>query len=257
VLACHMDESSDAMQEKIFVVAGYLARTEIWYEVERQWAARLRCDGIEYFRTSDCFNFRGPFAKILRDNPQTKAREIRDGIVEDLRLIVRSFDLAALCFVGVMPDYRAVLSEPYSEYVFQNDPYLHAYEALLYNVSALVCDGVSEPVAFVVDDHSKALQLLARWPEIKRNSPKASPCMGTLAPLDDRMTPALQMADLLSNSTKRALENCYPDKWDEGIKQLERLVGKNNLQWVAGWNQNYLRALRDVSIDVATGPVPE
>ena len=76
--------------------------------------------------------------------------------------------------------------------------------------------------------------------------------MGSLAPLDDRRSAAIQMGDLLANSTKRAFEDNMYDP-NSGLESLKRTCGQN-LAWVAAWNEEYLRELREVSIEVATRP---
>jgi hypothetical protein len=129
---------------------------------------------------------------------------------------------------------------------------------LIYQVAAWVCEHVSEhrvepePVAFVFDEHNKAATLLSRWSQMKEVSPKAAPCMGTLAPMDDRKYPAVQMEDLLANTAKRAFENEMHDP-SVALEKLRQACVRY-LTWVAAWTEDYLRELREAGIDAATKP---
>jgi len=71
-------------------------------------------------------------------------------------------------------------------------------------------------------------------------------------PVDDRMSSGIQMGDLIANTTKRTFE----DKMHNiplAVKHLKKTCGQN-LTWVAGWDERYLRELREASIDCATRP---
>jgi hypothetical protein len=250
-----MDDSADKKQEKVFVVAGFLGRSEVVFEAERYWENRLRADGIAYFRSNECHTLTGEFEKLVDQYGKEDARKKADALLDDLWPIIRSANLYGFCFLGSMPAYKSVQQEPYSEYVFERDPYVQVHEHLIYNVARWVCNNQKppEPVAFVFDEHNKAARLEGRWSEVKVNSPAAAPCMGTLAPLDDRISPAIQMGDLLANTTQHVFKDRVTTDPRAAFKDLEMACGKN-LKWIAAWDENYLRELRDVSIDVATTP---
>jgi hypothetical protein len=71
--------------------------------------------------------------------------------------------------------------------------------------------------------------------------------------MDDKQCAPLQVADLIANTTKKAYQTRYGDP-QAGLAELSEWVKK--LLWVAWWNEGYLTALVDASIDVATSPVP-
>jgi hypothetical protein len=70
-----LDESSDRLQRKAFVVAGYLARQAAWADIERFWSRRLEQEAdprpMRYFSTQECLHLSGEFRRF-RDpiNPQ-------------------------------------------------------------------------------------------------------------------------------------------------------------------------------------------
>jgi hypothetical protein len=248
-----MDDSADEERKNIFVVAGFLGQTETWFEAERHWERRVKDVGLDYFRATECHSLRGEFQKLVNAHGMKKAREIRDELLADLKSIIKSSNLLAFCFLGPIPDYSRAVADSYGPYVFERDPYIQAHLHLIYHVAAEACDHIKspEPVAFVFDEHNKAAALQGRWPEVKKNSPIASRCMGTLAPLDDRISPAIQMGDLMAHSAKRAFEHRLDDL-KSGLTDLQEWT--SNLQWVASWDEKYLRDLMDASIDIATLP---
>lgn len=254
VLTFWMDDSADKKRERIFVVAGFMGRAEVVWEAERHWKARVESDGLDYFRTTDCNNLTGEFEKLVQAHGRDRAREIADNLIADLWPIVKSASLLGFCFLGPMSDYNAVQTEPYSEYVFEKDPYIQAHQHLIYHVAAWVCDReeLHEPVAFVFDEHNKAAALVGRWDKLKEDSPCAAPCMGSLAPLSDRQSPAIQMGDLLANTAKRAFEDRLHDP-TSAVAELKRICGQN-LTWVGAWNEEYLRELREATLETATKP---
>lgn len=76
--------------------------------------------------------------------------------------------------------------------------------------------------------------------------------MGTLAPLDDRISPAIQMGDLLANTVKRTFEDSMHNP-APALEVLKGICGRT-LYWVAAFDEDYMRALREASLDAATAP---
>lgn len=91
------------------------------------------------------------------------------------------------------------------------------------------------------------------WAEFKsRVYPRSvAQCMATLAPLDDKQFPALQAADLIAHTARRAFEKQlargsikYGDLYD-----MEEW--HDELAYMAIYNAEYLRGLANVSWDEA------
>jgi len=51
MLACYIDDSADAQQKTVYSVAGFVADSTVWFDVERYWSMRLKSEGLDYFRT--------------------------------------------------------------------------------------------------------------------------------------------------------------------------------------------------------------
>jgi hypothetical protein len=113
-------------------------------------------------------------------------------------------------------------------------------------------NGVKHPIAFLVDEHAKASQLVSGWGSFKETCPTVAPWMGSLSAMDDKHCAPIQVADLIANTTKKAFQTRHGNP-DAGLAELSQW--SNNLVWVAWWNEGYLTALVDASIDAATSPV--
>jgi hypothetical protein len=254
LLAFYMDDSADAKRQTVFVVAGIIADSEVWFEVERHWTRRLTDEGLSYFRATEFNSLTGEFRKLVAKFGPAEARRIATSLVADLKLIIKSANVSAFCFIGPLAPYRTVQATEYGAFVLQGDPYIQAHELIIFNVArSCAQNGVKPPVAYVFDEHSKAKELMSKWAEFKEHHPICAPWMGTLTAADDKRCPAIQMADLMANTTKRAFETIRSDS-TAGLAELEEW--RSILDWVAYWDEGYLRALVDASIDVATSPVP-
>jgi len=205
MLGFYMDDSADSERKKVFSVAGFVGKADVWFDIEQEWNARLERDGIDYFKTSDCINLKGEFERKLVDcHGMTTARVIADAILRDLRKIVARSPMYGYSLGVLMEDYRTVLAEPDGAIVLNPDPYIFAHHVLI----GKVCDDVhalprDEVVAFLYDEHSKATLLKESWAGFKEQNPTWAQHAGTLAPLDDKTHAPIQMADLLAHATTK------------------------------------------------------
>jgi hypothetical protein len=90
-----LDESSDRLQRKVFVVAGYLDRQADWTEIERHWLRRLEqeCDPapMRYFSSSECSSLSGEFRRFRDETkyPKPEGRNAAHAVRDDLLQILR------------------------------------------------------------------------------------------------------------------------------------------------------------------------
>ncbi len=246
LLAFYMDDSADGLRQVVFVVAGFLGDSRDWYEAERLWNIRLERDGLSYFRTSECKSLTGEFYKLVFEHGPDRAREIANGLVGDLKHIIRSRSLYAYCFMGPLQIYRQVRSREFGQNCLREDPYIEAHEQIVFNIAKRAGQArVKQPIAFVFDEHSKASQLMNGWAELKRRLPATSPWIGSLTAMDDKQCAPIQIADLIANAAKRAAEKILADPSTHSLFDLEEW--RSNLAWVAWWNEEYLQALIDTN----------
>jgi hypothetical protein len=258
VLSFNMDDSADSKREKVFVVAGFLGNSVEWFEVERKWEARVKLDGLDYFHAKD---FTGKLhgeakSKLEEKYGKEEAGKKAKELLEDLKSLIKRSSLLAFCFGILMKDYVLVRGEANGEMVLQSDPYLHAHEQLIYIVATRACKTGGRPgIAFVYDESNKAKLLQGQWKEFKERCPLAAECMTTLSPMDDKTTPAIQVADLIAHTTKRYFENRLDKGLDipmaapSQVDLAEFSEWKGILASVAFWEKDYLRELVKVSME--------
>ena len=63
VYTCYLDDSRDANQEKLFVLAGFFGTKDDWSSLRKDWSAVLREKGIEYYKSSEYNHLTDQFAK--------------------------------------------------------------------------------------------------------------------------------------------------------------------------------------------------
>ncbi len=97
VFSISIDDSTDGLRKKIFVVAGFLGDSQDWFEVERLWEKRVEDEGLLYFRATECFSLTGQFNELVKKYGPTQTREKTNVLLEDLKLIIKASDLHAFC----------------------------------------------------------------------------------------------------------------------------------------------------------------
>jgi len=250
LLAFYMDDSADEKRQKVFVVAGFIADTVQWFELERLWNARRERDGLCYFRASEYNSLTGEFRKLVAIHGAPKARGIATELVSDLKAIIKSHELWAFCFMGPLAVYREVARE-FGENCLRKDPYIEGHEQIIFNVvKSAGKAGVKQPIAFIFDEHSKASQLIAGWADLKARLPATAPWMGSASVMDDKKCAPIQTADLIANVAKRAFEKMLDGAEFEMDEWHERVA------WAGYWNEEYLMALVETSVDFHTSPTP-
>jgi len=255
LLAFYADDSADAKREILFVVAGLVADTSVWFEVERLWNKRLDRDGLEYFRASDCNSLTGEFYKLVKAHGPNRAREMANDLLADLKEIIKARELYAFIFMGPMAVYRRARAKDFGKNCLHDDPYIQAHEQIVFEVAKSAGKGKAKsPIAFVFDEHCKAKQLLAGWADLKRRLPATSQWIGSATVLDDKQCAQLQVADLIANIAKRACEKVIAADYDHSYMfELEEWRDRAHLGY---WDDIYLEALIHTTVDFHTSPVP-
>jgi hypothetical protein len=246
-----MDDSADEKRQKVFVVAGFVADTREWFEVERLWNSRLERDGLRYFRASEHNSLTGEFRNLVTLHGPSKAREIATEVFTDLKAIIKSHELWAFCFMGPLEIYHEVRAREFGDRCLRKDPYIEGHEQIIFNVAKSAGRArVKQPIAFVFDEHCKAGQIIAGWADLKARLPATAPWIGSASVMDDKSCAPIQTADLIANVAKRAFEKMLDGAKFEMEEWRERVV------WAGYWNEEYLTALVETSVDFHTAPVP-
>jgi hypothetical protein len=176
------------------------------------------------------------------------ARVVADAVLRDLKQIVATSDIYAYCLGVLMDDYRSVCAEPDGAIVLNEDPYVFAHQMLI----GLVLDEVHtfprrEMVGFLCDEHSKAVLLKNAWAGYKECNPNWARSAGTLAPLDDKTNPGIQIADLLAHTTTKTFLELRKDP-DAAVRILKGWL-KGNLIRVAYTDVSFLREVVAANVE--------
>lgn len=222
---CFLDESSDETRKDIFCVGGFVAHRDFWKAMQTLWVSRLDQDGIDYFRTSDCKSLSGPFEKLIRKHgSRSKAHIVADKLRGDLKTIITPYHWMGFALGVPMADYNAVFRVSPSAHLLylEGDPTEAAFSKLIYLVAESARENAPEfDLAYVIDESSYSGRIADAFKAIKQNHSELASTMRTILPLDDRVTPPLQIADLVASVIKDGtLEHLrtgkpvlLPDNW--------------------------------------------
>ncbi|MGD0325958.1 MAG: DUF3800 domain-containing protein [Terriglobia bacterium] len=233
ILDTFMDESSDQEQKDVFCVAAVLANEKIYRPLEDEWVKRLDEDGIKYFRASDCKSVRGAFEHLRKKCGSFEAaKKVADAVREDLEHLLIPSHWIGFGAGVIVPEYKAVLREfPEARFFFSEDETVPAYTQVMYEVAREVRKKAKGfGVAYIVDDSTYSEKIVHAFYATKKNHPTVGTSMKTIAPLDDKETPALQMADLFASVVKDifldwlAHESSGPDlgEWHSHVERIGR-----------------------------------
>lgn len=203
-----LDESTDRHRQHVFVVAGYLARQEKvgWEDIENKWQQILTKAGMKYFSTSEYTSLTGEFARF-RDAvkyPKPQGRLAATKIRDHLQNIMKNGRAAGFGLGFILKDYRAIRKSSRVRKVLHSDPYGEAYTMMMVIIAGEIEEQMPsrELVAFLCDEHDKAVNVKNIYDELKRMNPVCGKRMGSLTHMDNEESPALQAADLLAAQCK-------------------------------------------------------
>lgn len=242
IVGLDLDDSADHKRTIVFSVGGFLGYPGEWFELERKWETRVKDDGLSYFRTADYasmgLGWGGEFDKLVDKHGLTTARVIADALVKDLKALIHKHKMAAFCLAVLMPDFRKVVSK-LKRIPFHKDPYIFAHHQLIGLVAEDVLKMKAPPVVAVAyDENSKSAELQRSWVPFKEANPTWGEALGTLAPLNDKLNPAIQIADLIAHTTTDTFRSRHKDP-SAGIAELREWLPM--LRRVAYVDEKYLR----------------
>jgi len=265
ILQSYLDESSDGNKEDVFCVGGFLAHKQHWAEMQTAWLERLKIpDEIPYFRATSCKGTHEPFFK-LRGRYGQYAQSAANKIRADLEAILLRYPWIGFGIGILMPDYRDVWNSiPSARRLYQEDAVEEAFSAVFYEVArATQKNAPTHQVAYIIDDSTYSGKIAEAFKAVKINHPVLANSMATLAPKDDKITPPLQMADLIASIVK----DVFLEWLKNGKPQHVPLEEKwhNHFEVIGKWDKDYMlhnieATLKDKRYEagqLAARPVPE
>ena len=239
-LESYLDESSDQKKENIFCVGAILANNHHLKIMQDAWVECLKIPAnIAYFRAAACKGIREPFFK-LRDQYGRQARSVADKIRADLESILLSNHWIGFGIGIVISDYEDVWNSiPIARQIYQRDPVEAAFSQMFFEITRAVQENAPDhQVGFVVDDSTYSGQIAAVFKALKINHPSFSPSIATLTPMDDKITPPLQMADLIASIVK----DVFIDWLSSGKPEHAPLELKwhNHFEIIGKWDKEHM-----------------
>lgn len=233
-LHAYLDESADEKQEKAFCIGAFLANEEARNAIQAAWVKQLEKDEIAYFRASDCKAVKGAFARLRKEHSSLQlAREAAAKIRENLEAILLPISALWMGFgLSVdVPDHTAVRNAfPESALFYSRDPTVAAYSQMIYTIArAARKNAPGHRVAFVFDGSSASSKIMAALDAIKEYHPVVAKSIATIAPADDKLTPPLQMADLVASVVRKSFlkhketGEAFPERWNAHFGHDESL----------------------------------
>ncbi|MGA3370957.1 MAG: DUF3800 domain-containing protein [Terracidiphilus sp.] len=201
IFVVYADDSADAKREIIFTVGGFMGFPEMFVEAERNWKAYLDKSGLEYFKASEAQGLHGQFdPKRLQKEP-CDAREFADETRSELGKIIAAEHLGGIALSLEMKAFQKVLREQNDAEVYfgTSDCYIYMFrQFIIYCIDMMNKDWPLcslTQIVFVFDNHSKWKEAEKSYQKL-RNDPLIAPRLGNISHADDKVTIALQMADL-------------------------------------------------------------
>jgi len=264
VLDTFIDESSDREQRNIFCVAAVLANEFIYKPLEEKWTERLNADGIDYFRASDCRSVHGAFEHLRKKCGSLEAaKKVADAVWFDLESLLLTSPWLGFSTGVIIPEYKAVWEASLeARRCYAKDPTVAAYHQTMYEVTRTVRKKAKGfQVMFVVDDSTYSDKIRDAFKGMKINHPTIGSSAKGCIPLNDKDTPALQMADLFASITKDLFLQAIKQggkymelgKWHNHIDR----IGKLNAEAMLNSLRHTFNSPRFLKGTIARQHVPE
>jgi len=216
-----------------FVLAGYLANTIDWFQMERDWCKAL-CENppIKYFKARECIARQGDFTGQFKGWHSTAVEAKRHRFAEVIRK--HNSRIVELSSTIRWAEYDAVIGTD-----VMRKTYYHPFHFCFHGIASLVVEQASirfhnhkEPIAFVFDTESKQLDfdIDFQYKYARETLPReVSTALGSLTFCSDLNFPMIQTADLLAWSVRSEKEG-LPSPVLDVIRDASQIGG--SLQWI-------------------------
>lgn len=238
---CFLDDSKDKNQTKLMVSAGFFGTKDDWGDLRARWSGVLKRHGLDYFKSSEYYSLTGQF-KEFRTNkyPPPTGREAAERIRSELQAKLEQCpNIHGIGVMVLLEDYYRVLARPEAQGILPSEPYHTALDSVIYEtVKMIKLQPGRNLVAFVHDDGPDFDSLRVSYQKFKEKNPITAKKLGGFVPMDDKVHPPLQAADMVSNySMHLGLEAIA--KGGTALKAACKEM-KANMGKLAYWDENYI-----------------
>jgi len=226
------------------LAAALVGNRDQWLRLRVAWRKRLAIDDILYFRSAQCRHLRNQFHKYrdLAKYPPPLGRQIADKLRDDLDAIIHQCELVGIGCIIPVALFQKFKLDPKYEKVVTKDAYHWAVET----VWAECAEGVQRfgsgkhIVTFAHDDCSYFDTLRFLYKEYKRKNKNHAKVMGDFIPLDDKLNPSIQAADVIADVTHGVASTIQ--QWEPVPKvDFQRL--RKRMYTIAVWDEKFAKAV--------------
>jgi hypothetical protein len=199
-----LDDSHDRGAKRIWVSAGFCGTRDRWAAFRTDWRQKLKEHRLCYFKSSECYSVSGQFAKLRRSGKSYATTEERSNarkIRLDFLKVIRAHPFIRAIGVAVqLEDYRRYAALPRVKEVLPENPYKAALSSVMFEtVGYIRMVSKYNTVTFVHDEGDDFPELWKCYSSFMEMNKKTSKFIDGFQSLDDKKTPELQAADLISN----------------------------------------------------------
>ena len=186
-----------------FTLAGFLAEESEWDSLVREWAGRLKQDGLTYFHATDCAGGWNDFSTLSGDQ--------RIALDTDLIAFITRRRLAGFAVSVANKDFDELIKgSDVAKAVLTESPYFIAMQLVV----RWICDEVkksfpNEPAVDFMFEENNVVSGQAKqiYEELKRKNPELSAFMGSLSYGLKKENIPLQVADELAFEAAKNVRN--------------------------------------------------
>ena len=207
----YMDDSKDQKQEDIVTVGAVIAAHGDWAAIRKKWNARLKRDGLKYFRSTEYYSLRGEF-DVFRHPvkyPKPKGSEAAKALRDDLEAILRGQAVGIGVAIPLKLYHEFRQTVPGAAEKFGGDALYSALQSAMIECGWLVKDQMPldkkerpNRLALVYDKEDRAVLYASAFDDFQKRNPILGEMMDGLVALDDKLHPPLQAADMMASLTK-------------------------------------------------------
>jgi hypothetical protein len=214
----YIDDSSDRNRERVVVCGAIIGDEPRWTFLTKKWNARLAQDGLQYFKSSHCNSLNGQFHKF-RSMPDGKQRA--DKVRDDLDAIIHESQVMTLGATLPIPFYKTMLADQAKFGPIPDVPYRLVFQQVLAECAyAMVEMGRDRIVTFGHDDGDDFDALRGVYQRFKQTNKHHAKRMADFVPLDDKLHPPVQAADVAAWVSFKYAEDWVINSTAENLKRL-------------------------------------
>jgi Protein of unknown function (DUF3800) len=246
LIVSYIDDSADGNRDRVVLAGCFMSTPEEWEKLAVRWRERLSRDGLNYFRSTEYYSFRGEFERFCDpiSYPKPEGKLAASALRDDLDRIIQGSEVIGMAVCIPMDVYRTIRdTEPDAAQIFHDDAFITALQSLMTLCAETVRDSFEGDarIAFVCDETNRAREIARIYSEFKEANLPIKRFMQGLVHKDDKQFPQLQAADLAAHIAKERFEDWLSDPATAGNKEsLESRLERVKIASIRYWSREYM-----------------